>query len=109
MYTPEQGDIVDLDFDPSAGHEIVKRRPAFVLSQKIFNETTGFAVVAPITSTTQNLRLHVELPAGMKTSGSVLLHQLRSVDYKSRNVSYREASTAQIAKKVQKIAKLILS
>lgn len=33
-YTPEQGDIVWLDFDPSSGKEIIKRRPAFVISQK---------------------------------------------------------------------------
>jgi mRNA-degrading endonuclease toxin of MazEF toxin-antitoxin module len=37
-YTPEQGDIVWLDFDPSSGKEIIKRRPAFVISQKKFNE-----------------------------------------------------------------------
>ena len=27
-YVPDKGDIVLLDFDPSAGKEIIKRRPA---------------------------------------------------------------------------------
>lgn len=49
-YTPDQGDVIWLDFDPSSGKEIMKRRPAFVISRKAFNEHTGIAIVAPITS-----------------------------------------------------------
>ena len=50
-YVPDQGDIVWLDFNPSSGKEIMKRRPAFVISRKAFNNHTGLAIVAPITST----------------------------------------------------------
>ena len=57
MYTPDKGDIVSIDFDPSAGKEIMKRRPAYVIALKIFNEHTGFAVVAPITSNVRNMQL----------------------------------------------------
>ena len=32
MKIPDQGDIIVLDFDPQAGHEQMKRRPALVLS-----------------------------------------------------------------------------
>ncbi len=49
---PDKGDIVSLNFDPSTGKEIMKRRPAFVISRRIFNDHTGFAVVAPIVSAT---------------------------------------------------------
>ncbi|MBS9426030.1 type II toxin-antitoxin system PemK/MazF family toxin [Photorhabdus caribbeanensis] len=45
-----QRGIVSLDFDPSAGKEIIKRCPVFVISRKMFGGHTGFAVVAPITS-----------------------------------------------------------
>ncbi|MEY3786810.1 MAG: PemK-like, MazF-like toxin of type toxin-antitoxin system, partial [Pseudomonadota bacterium] len=31
-YVPEQGDIIWLSFDPSSGKEIIKRRPAYVVS-----------------------------------------------------------------------------
>ena len=62
MYIPDKGDIVFLNFDPSAGKEIMKRRPAFVISRKIFNEHTGFAVVAPITSKKRGMKLEVILP-----------------------------------------------
>ena len=55
MYIPDKGDIVWLNFEPGAGKEITKRRPAFVISRKAFNEHTGFAIVAPITSTARSL------------------------------------------------------
>jgi mRNA interferase MazF/mRNA interferase ChpB len=56
MYIPSKGDIVSLNFDPSAGKEIMKRRPAFVISRKRFNEHTGFAIVAPITSAIRKMK-----------------------------------------------------
>lgn len=33
MYIPDKGDIVWLDFEPSAGKEITKRRPTFIISR----------------------------------------------------------------------------
>ena len=59
MYIPDKGDIVSINFNPSAGKEIMKRRPAFVISRIAFNKHTGFAVVAPITSTIRNMQLEV--------------------------------------------------
>ena len=34
----DRGDVVFLDFDPSLGHEQKGRRPALILTKKIFNE-----------------------------------------------------------------------
>ncbi|WP_338885620.1 type II toxin-antitoxin system PemK/MazF family toxin [Xenorhabdus sp. TH1] len=62
MYIPDKGDIVSLNFDPNAGKEIMKCCPAFVISRKMFNEHTGFAVVVPITSTVRGMMLEVVLP-----------------------------------------------
>ncbi len=109
MYLPEQGDIVLLDFNPSSGREIMKRRPAVVLSRRMFNDTTGFAVVAPITSTTQRMKLHVFLPDGIATSGYVLIHQLKSVDFAARNVEFVESVPEATLKNATKMAQLILS
>jgi mRNA-degrading endonuclease toxin of MazEF toxin-antitoxin module len=109
MYIPDQGDIVSLDFDPSAGKEIMKRRPAFVLSKKIFNDATGFAVVAPITSTKQSMKLCVELPDDLFTTGTVLIHQLKSVDFTARNVEFVERAPAPISTKATQFATLIVS
>lgn len=109
MYIPDQGDIVTVDFDPSLGKEIMKRRPAFVVSRHLFNDHTGFAIVAPITSTVRNMRMEVQLPAGLSTQGSVLVHQLRSVDFTARNVELLEKAPQATADAVVQMSKLIIS
>ena len=109
MYTPEQGDIVTIDFDPSAGNEIMKRRPAFVVSRKMFNEHTGFAVVAPITSTVRNMRMEVILPDNLSVEGAVLVHQLKSVDFASRAIEFVEKAPDSTTDTVSKLARLIVS
>ncbi|MGB5708431.1 MAG: type II toxin-antitoxin system PemK/MazF family toxin [Arenicellales bacterium] len=108
MYIPEQGDIVFFSFDPSAGKEIMKRRPAFVISKRIFNEHTGFAVVAPITSTARNMRLEVVLPDGMETSGSIMIHQMKSLDFADRQAERIEKAPDLVIKEALGIAKAII-
>ncbi len=109
MYIPDQGDIVLFSFDPSSGKEIMKRRPAFVISKRIFNEHTGFAVVAPITSTIRNMRLEVVLPEGMTTTGSVLIHQMKSLDFKDRQAEHIETAPVATTRKVLEITKAVIS
>lgn len=109
MYIPEQGDIIEIDFDPSAGKEIMKRRPAFVLSPQPFNEHTQFAIVAPVTSTVRGIALEVELPKGAKTHGSILVHQMRSLDFSARNATLVEKCPKAIREKVAQIAKLLIA
>lgn len=48
-YLPHKGDIVTIDFNPSSGSEIRKRRPALVISNSRYSALTGLAVVCPIT------------------------------------------------------------
>ena len=108
MYIPDKGDIVSLDFDPSTGKEIMKRRPAFVISRKIFNEHTGFAVVAPITSSIRGMKLEVILPEEISTKGAVLIHQLKSLDFENRQMILIEKSPQVTVEKVTELAKVII-
>ena len=87
----------------------MKRRPAFVLSKRIFNEHTGFAVVAPITSTIRNMQLEVVLPDDMVTTGSVMVHQLKSLDFEDRKAKLIEATSPALTQKVLGIARAIIS
>ena len=107
VYIPDRGHIVDVNFDPSAGTEIMKRRPALVLSRKLFNQHTGFAWVAPITSTVRGMAMEVELTE-TTTQGVVLPHQLKSFDYFTRQIHFVESAPAAITATVVKYAKLIL-
>lgn len=89
-YIPKKGDIVWIDFDPSAGKEIQKRRPGLVISRYEFNRSTMFAVICPITSTMKDLPTRYSLPAELEISGQVLISQLKSLDFKIRKLSLIE-------------------
>ena len=86
MNYPKQKDIVWLDFDPSKGKEIRKRRPALVVSKDEFNVRTGFCLVCPITSTNRNFETYIEIKDQQEIEGEVVTHQLRVVDYTTRNI-----------------------
>ena len=108
-YIPEKGDIVWLDFDPSSGHEIMKRRPAFVISKEVFNSSVGMAVVAPITSTIRNKPLEVVLSEkNLKTKGAVLVYQMKSLDVSHRKIKFVEKASAVVTAKVTALAQLIV-
>lgn len=107
-YIPEQGDLIWLDFDPSKGKEIMKRRPAFVLSRKAFNEHIKMAIVAPITSSIRGIKLEVILPDEAKINGAILVFQLKSIDFIQRNAEFIEKTPANIVEQVSAIAQLLV-
>lgn len=109
MYIPDQGDLIWLTFDPSSGKEIIKRRPAFVISRKLFNQHTKMAVVAPITSKIKGIKLEVVLAEKNKTSGAILVYQLKTVDFIQRNAEFIEKTSANTIEQVLAIAQLIIS
>lgn len=88
-YTPERGDLVWTDFDPSAGHEQAHKRPAIILSPKAFNGKLKLALVAPITSRVRGHGFEVAL-RDCKTQGAILCQQVRTIDYIARGVKYIE-------------------
>ncbi|MBA2657405.1 MAG: type II toxin-antitoxin system PemK/MazF family toxin [Tatlockia sp.] len=107
-YIPEQGDLIWLDFDPSSGKEMMKRRPAFVISRKAFNEHTKMAIVAPITSTIRGIKLEVVLPDDIITDGAILVFQLKSVDFLQHNAEFIEKTSAHVIEQVSSIAQLLV-
>lgn len=100
---PDKGDIVSLDFGPRVGKEIIKRRPALVISRQSFNDHAGFSIVAPITNTVRGMALEIPLQE-TATNGVVLMYQLRSLDVASRNASFVEKVSASIINKATEIA-----
>ena len=87
-YVPDRGDLVWLEFTPQAGSEQRGRRPALVLSPKIYNGKVGLALFCPITSKIKGYPFEVELPDGTAVSGVVLSDQLKSLDWRSRKVKF---------------------
>lgn len=98
-YIPEPGDIVWLEFNPQAGHEQAGHRPALVLSQRAYNEKTGLGIFCPITSKVKGYPFEVLLK-GKKISGVILSDQVKSLDWRARNVTFVEKSGEAVLKEV---------
>ena len=84
----EQGDIVEVEFSPAAGHEPKKKRPALVVSNNDYNETTSMTIVCPITSADNGFFLHEPLPQGHVVFGFVVLEQMRALDLEARQAEF---------------------
>ena len=77
----EQGDIIEVNFNPTVGHEPQKRRPALVVSVGYFNNfISSLTVVCPIASTVNKHPLHIEIPEGSTVSGCICVEQMRAID-----------------------------
>lgn len=102
-YIPEKGDFVYLTFDPQAGHEQKGRRPAIVISNRLFNQHTGLAVVCPITNTDRKMPFHVPVAHPSTLTGFIMVEQVKSVDYSSRQIQFVERSPKNILEAVLNI------
>ncbi|NLO20048.1 MAG: endoribonuclease MazF [Ignavibacteria bacterium] len=87
-YCPERGDVLWLDFDPQSGHEQKGRRPAIVLSPKIYNSKTGLALFCPITNKSKGYPFEVMLPLNFPITGVVISDQIKSLDWRIRNAEF---------------------
>ena len=86
-YIPQRGDLVVLTFDPQAGHEQQGRRPALIISNTLFNQRVGLAIACPITNTDRNFPFHLNVQ-NENLSGFVMTEQVKSIDYRARNVKF---------------------
>ena len=103
-YIPQKQDLVWIDFDPSTGKEIQKRRPALVVSNYNYAKQTGFVAVCPITHGQEKLRkqgllITVNHP---QIDGRVNPFQLHTFDYRARDIQkIGQLDTASFQKVVQ--------
>jgi mRNA interferase MazF len=88
-YLPEAGDLVWVNFDPQAGREQAKNRPAMVITGSDFNAATGLLVVCPVTRTDRPWGTRIAL-SGTATTGFVMVEQVKSVDWKARGAAFIE-------------------
>jgi mRNA interferase MazF len=87
-YVPRKGDLITLTFDPQSGHEQKGRRPALVISNYLFNQHTGLAIVCPITNTNRQIPFHLAVPASTTLTGFVMVEQVKSVDFNARKAKF---------------------
>jgi mRNA interferase MazF len=83
---PRRGEIYLVAFDPTAGREIKKTRPALVIQNDVGNRYGDLTIVAAITSKISAVLYPVEViiqpsPAnGLRALSAILLDQVRTVD-----------------------------
>ena len=84
LHIPNRGDVFWVKFDPQAGSEIMKTRPAVIVSRYNFNRITRFAVVCPITSEIKGHLFEVKIPDGFPVAGAIRVDQVKSIDWIAR-------------------------
>jgi len=89
-----------LDFDPQAGREQARRRPALVLTDQGYNRASGLVVVCPITS--KRRPYSFALPVVVDNiDGSVLVDHLKSMDWKARDVAFHSKADPALVSRVR--------
>jgi mRNA interferase MazF len=102
-YTPKQGDIIAITFDPQSGHEQKGRRPAYVVSKDLFNRNTGLAIVCPITNTDRGFPFHIPIPKDLKLTGFIRVEQVKSADFLARRAKRIEHGNDELLTEVLSI------
>ncbi|MEA3267173.1 MAG: endoribonuclease MazF [Candidatus Fermentibacteria bacterium] len=87
---PGRGDLVWISLDPQAGHEQAGRRPALIISPRKYNHRVGLALMCPVTSRIKGYPFEVQLPEGCLIEGVVLSDQVKSLDWRARQVELIE-------------------
>lgn len=102
-FVPDAGDFVWLTFDPQSG-----RRPALVLSPKVYNSRSGLALACPVTNQVKGYPFEVAVPAGSGASGVILADHLKSVDWTARRAERLGRCTNEVMDEVRaKLAPLL--
>lgn len=87
IYIPDQGDVIYFNFSPTMGREQKGVRPAIVISRAIFNESSGLAMVCPITSKQKFYSFEVLVEVD-NIYGFALIDQARAIDYNAREFKF---------------------
>ena len=102
-FVPDAGDIVWIDFDPRAGHEQAKHRPAVVLSPASYNQRAGLILCCPTTTRIKGYPFEVKLSG--QPASVALADQVKSFDWRARNAGKKGRATpgelAEIRPKLQ--------
>lgn len=104
---PDVGDVVWLEFDPQAGHELAGPRPALVLSPASYNGRSGLMVCCPLTTRVKGHPFEVLTEVG-GVACAVLSDHVKSLDWKVRRAKRKGAVNAAVMAQVRAKVKALL-
>jgi mRNA interferase MazF len=100
-YHPDRGDLIELNFQPAAGREIDKRRPAIVLSPVAYNRKSGLCLAVPLSSDLTPGPLWIPMPPGYLPRPSIILcDYLKSFDYRERSATLLGRVPAELVEQI---------
>ena len=107
MGYPKKGEIYLVNFDPTVGHEVKKKRPALILSNNIHNQYSPLVTVAPLSSNTNKVypfEIYVlKKLTGLNENSKIMIIQLRSIDKKRLLNKIGNIEDKEITNKINKI------
>ena len=106
-YVPRAGDLIWLDFDPQAGREQAKRRPALVVTDEAYNQASGLVIVCPLTSRRRPYPFALPVTVD-KVEGAVLVDHLKSLDWSARRAKFHSKADPALLVKVRAYLTVLL-
>jgi len=107
-YTPERGDIIWINFTPQTGREQRGKRPALVISPKIYNQKTSLCICFPIISKIKGYPFEVRLTDDLPIQGVVLSDQIKSLDFTKREASFVCKAPEEVLRVIEKNIMLLI-
>ena len=107
-YVPRRGDLIHMNFSPSAGHEMAGRHYALVISHHAYMRESGMAIVCVITSRIRGYPYEIPLPADLlppkkdvgRVSSVVIADSVRQIDYRERETEFVNTAPEALVERV---------
>jgi mRNA interferase ChpB len=111
--TPDRGDILHLAFDPASGREMKGNHFCLVVSPRAFNDRFKLAMVCPVSGgaaeAARSAGFLVSLMGhGLRTDGQIHAHQIKSLDWASRQATLVERVPEQLVQEVLECLRSVL-
>jgi mRNA interferase MazF len=88
MYVPDRGHAVWMNTNPQTGHEFMRPCSALVISPSSYNVWTGFLLCCPIAIRVKGYPFEVRIDGNPLVSGVALADQIKSLDWRAREVKF---------------------
>jgi mRNA interferase ChpB len=103
--TPDRGDILHLAFDPASDREMKGNHFCLVVSPREFNARFKLATVCPISGGVADVArsagfLVSLMGLGLRTDGQVHAHQVKSLDWTSRQATFVDSAPDEVVQEV---------
>jgi mRNA interferase MazF len=93
-----------MNFQPAAGREIDKRRPAIIISPQSYNRGHGLCLTVPLTTNLTPGPFWIPMPPGLLAQPRLILcDYLKSYDYRERSAALIGRVTEELVEQIVEV------